>query len=192
MSAAKVPIDEIWALAVYYLPSFTGCLVMSGIVGFAFPKTRQKCEKRWSAGVVFSLMLLPILFWLVYFGATVRNTYVLTSLDTEDDSLAELIYYTRFDVDLKTAIGLATDESEFSNVRFYACCRIADLLSIDNESIKTSVLKNTANAHPFQTEFFNTNRLTCGFFTPGYAEGPYTVNGVVEKRLEILAHSKSK
>jgi hypothetical protein len=180
-------IFDLWPLLVYYVPSFIGCVVIAGSIGFILPRAQRKFEKNWRAGVAFSLALVPILMWLVYFCATVNETYVLNSLDAENDLFAERIYYTRFNVDLKTAVSIATDENEPGNVRFYASCRIADLISINNESVKAEVLKRTSGPLSFRTDFFNTNRLTSGFFVPCHEEGPFTVNEIIKKRLEILA-----
>jgi len=190
MNVVKIPPDELWALGAYYFVSFISSMMIIGVMIFLFRQLRRRSGKALSAGFGVFLILLPIPVWLVYVITTIGDAYAVTSLDTEDDSVAERVYYSNFNVDLKSAIKLAVNGKQSGNVRFYASCRIADLLATNSEAMKAFALEKIASAPRFQTGFFNTNGLTCGFFVPNYAEGPFAVEEIVEKRLSKLDHSK--
>jgi hypothetical protein len=92
-------------------------------------------------------------------------------------------------MDLDHTIKLAVQEHQSGNVRFYACCRIADLLATNTDAVANRTLNAVAGASSFTTDFFGTNRFTTGFFTPGYREGPFQVREVIERRLTENRHA---
>ena len=110
----------------------------------------------------------------------------LTLLDSENNRQAEMVYYEFFDIDLDKAESIAVDKHQTGNVRFYASCRIADLLSNQSDAVRKQVLKKVSGSSEFRTGFGGTNRLTCGFFTPNGPEGPYFVEDVVSMRLNSI------
>ena len=184
--------DEAWAFGGYYVPSFACCAFVTAVTGAWCLLARRQRSGHLSLGLMIVLLGLPLFVWLAYFAMTAKTAYAITSLDTEDDALAEVVYKTYFDVDLHHAVKLAIDKSQTGNVRFYASCRIADLLRANNDKTRGLVLRSVRGAPDFRTGFFGTNDLTCGLFTPNYAEGPFTVSGIIEKRLELFGSADDK
>ncbi len=182
-------IDEIWAFAACYFPSLAVCvaavLAVWLLPNFARRKHRETRRRAYQTRC-YLLMLFPAIIWCAYFITTARDTFVITSLDSEDDSVAAGVYKALFDLNLNDVIKLATDKRQSGNVRFYASCRVADLLVAEGNDTRAGIYQRIKDAPSFRTSFFGTNQLTCGFFTPGYAEGPFTVSGIVAKRLRII------
>lgn len=188
MNLFAVPIDQWWACAIYYLPSMGYCAlfaVVATVIIFLFRKNK-KCPVGW---IIYLPLALALLAWMGYFTTTARSAFAITYLDTEDDGMAERVYKTIFDVDLNRAIRLALDNRQTGNVRFYASCRIADLLIPSDGQTRSNVLDDVSSATAFGTDFFGTNSLTVGFFTPNYHEGPFTVREIIERRLKMNQRS---
>jgi hypothetical protein len=188
MSRYSIHFDELWALGVYYFLSLSICLIATSIGFFLLRRPRQTEEAgRVTRRLVGYVLVMSPVIWLIYCGNTLRDAFAITSLDSEDDQVAEAVYETAFNVDLDHAVRIAINKSQPGNVRFYASCRIADLLDKENDRVKAAVLDEVATASEFRTGFFGTNQLTCGFFIPNYAEGPFTVSGIIRRRLKILS-----
>jgi hypothetical protein len=183
---SQIHIDEWCALFIYYLPSLTCWAFGTTVILALLCLGRRFTRYRLNSAMIWGVIAVSIVSWLTYFVVTARTAFAITLLDTEDDKLAEAAYRNLFDVSLTRAVSLAINEHLEGNVRFYASCRIADLLSSADEHTKSSVLDRVANSPPFQTDFFRTNQLTCGFFVPGYAEGPFNVSEIIVRRLRTV------
>jgi hypothetical protein len=190
MMRLLLPFDELWALGSYYLPSLACCtlVALAALISGVLISKWHRTSKHVARKISYLVAGVALVIWLVYFATTLRSAYAITSLDTEDDRRAERVYMTIFDIDLKDAIKIAVDQGVSGNVRFYASCRIADLVASNSDYPKLELLKSITNAPPFETGFFGTNRLTADVFRPNYQEGPFTVAGVIAKRLSMLNH----
>lgn len=184
-------IDELWALGIYYSKSLACCAVATGVMGLALFFAKRKNGQHTTVKLTSWLLWLPTLVWLMYFSTTFRDSYAITSLDDEDDKFAQAVYRSSFDIGLDKAIKLAVDPDESGNVRFYASCRVADLLVTNDDHMKSAILDRVKDTPDFETGFFSTNQLTCGFFTPNYAEGPFTVSEIITKRLQAIRTAKT-
>lgn len=136
-------------------------------------------------------MILPVLIvaatgWFVYFSVNGKQAWAMILLDSEDDRTAEYAYNSLFKVDLKEAANIAANTRHRGNVRFYAAFRAADLLVTNDQRSVESFLQNLKSTSSFQTDFFNTNGLTCGYFVPGHMEGPFDVRELIRRRLQEL------
>lgn len=145
-------------------------------------------DKRVSS-LAYFIPIVPVIIWCTYAVDTAREAFAITSLDSENNIYAEAVYETSFDTDLEETIRLASDKNQTGNVRFYAGCRIADILATNRMAYGT-VLERVAGIPGFRTGFGGTNHLTCGFFTPNYTEGPFTVREIVDRRLWLKGNFK--
>jgi hypothetical protein len=126
--------------------------------------------------------------WVVYFMATCELTYTLVLLGSESSQVAERTYVNRFKRQVNTldgAVRLAVNRHQEPNVRFYASCLIADMLATNDASV-AAVFKRIENADLIETQFFDGNRLTDGFYVPGHAQVHLPVRDIVERRLHVL------
>ncbi len=177
---------DVWVnCALFYVRSsgllFVGTLVLAGILLLSV----RKCEKR---RCLFLLIVVAfIVGWASYFLTTAGWTITKLSLDAEDARTAEYAYRNLFTSrNLHGVLRLATDESQFSNVRFYAACRAAEILATYPESTRSLVLTRLKDSAPIRPIFFGTNDINYTFFTPGLSYGPFSVREVIEHRAERL------
>jgi hypothetical protein len=191
MNFSQIGVEDWTDFISSYLPSLVLCIFV-GVAAWSilFLRARRK-GSRLSSGTVLGAIILSAFIWLTYFAITARRVFTVTLLDAENNTLAEAAYKNLFDVDLGQAVDLAVNKHQPDNVRFYACCRIADLLTTNNENTAQSVFIKVANAPAIVPYFFGTNHLTYGFFTPGYSEGPFSVREIIERRLRVLHKSGS-
>jgi hypothetical protein len=177
--------DELFALLIYYLPSL-GCWLLGTIaVTTLLFLAKRKRGERLGWRLIGFILLASGTSWLVYFAATARTAYAITDLDSEEDDVAEAAYHNYFDMGLNKAVSLAMSDHQRGNVRFYAACRIADLLVTNDDRTKADILERVDDAPAFNTDFFGTNSLTSGFFIPGHVEGPFTVREIIERHLAV-------
>jgi hypothetical protein len=180
MSFFQIPIDEWWDLGVYYRGCLICCAVLAGLLTISAVFI-AKHNNRFS-NIKYYVFVVPLAIWVIYFCNTAKEAFAVTSLDSENNIYAEVVYNSCFDIDLEQTIQLAIDKRQSGNVRFYASCRVADILAT-NGTLKVGVFERIADTPAFRTGFGGTNDLTCGFFTPNYAEGPFTVREIIAKRL---------
>ena len=188
MSTSGPDIGDIAALVFHYVPSFLICVLAIGALLLIahFRKPRASAFRAFSRPLA---ICVPLLIWLLYLMFTGHNAYAISCLDSENNLFAADVYETDFTVDLSQALALAHDEGHSGNVLFYASCRIADLLAGANESTVTEILQQADDIPAFQTGFGGTNRITCGYFIPNHTEGPFTVRGIIEKRMRAMGHT---
>jgi hypothetical protein len=174
----------------YYLPSLLWSLlacVAIFIVGILVARLRPG-RRRWRT-VMVCLAALPLVCWVVYFATTSELTYTLVLLGSESSQVAERTYVGRFKTQVTTldgAVHLAVSRHQEPNVRFYACCLIADLLQTNSSSAAEAVLKRVESADVIETQFFGGNKLTDGFYVPGHAQVDLPVREIVERRIRML------
>jgi hypothetical protein len=176
-----------WAAAVFsYWDSFLILVALCFLVTGALILANRRKKKRPPWGLIARSLLILLISWLTYFGSTLGTNLTLSCLDSENNRLAATVYETCFKIDLDQAIKLAKSEHESGNVRFYACCRISDILATKSNPVIKTVLDQVENIEPFTTGFGGTNFLTPGFFVPNHAEGPFQVREIIEWRLKSL------
>jgi hypothetical protein len=174
----------------YYLSSLLwsvfACVVVL-IAGVLVVRLRP--ERPRLGTVMVCLAAVPLVGWVVYFAATSKLTYTLVLLGSESSGVAERTYFTRLKEQVTTldrAVRLAVTRRNEPNVRFYACCLIADMLQTNTSAAAEAVLKRVENADAIQTQFFGGNRLTDGFYVPGHAQVDLPVREIVERRIRML------
>jgi hypothetical protein len=182
--------EDLLEFGLYYLPS----LVWSGLACAVTFITgvlivRRRPVRRRVGNVVVCLAAVPLVCWVVYFACTSELTYTLVSLGSESSQFAERTYFTRFKAQVTTldpAVRLAVSRHQEPNVRFYACCLIADMLQTNNSAAAEAVLKRVENAGVIQTQFFGGNSLTEGLYVPGHAQVELPAREIVERRIRML------
>jgi hypothetical protein len=94
-------------------------------------------------------------------------------------------YKNIFTPSLSEAVNLIKNGELGGNVRFYAACRVADLLKTEtNTNVKAQVLKDVENAPAIDTEFFGTNELNFKLYTPYHEQVHISPKSLIERRLE--------
>jgi hypothetical protein len=173
----------------YYLPSLlcslVACVAMFVLTVLAV-RLRPGCRSLKVLGVC--LVPVPLICWILYFNATSELTYTLVLLGSESSQVAERTYVNRFKRQVNTldsAVRLAVSRHQEPNVRFYASCLVADMLATNQTAAKT-VFKRVENADTIDTQFFDGNGLTDGFYVPGHAQVHLSVRDIVEQRLHLL------
>ena len=147
--------EDLLEFGIYYLPSLLLAAFMSLAI-LAATVVARRLRPKFRYWATFRVVLVPASFvcWVVYFLFTCELTYTLIMLDSESSGVAERIYDNRFKRQVDTldrAVGLAVNEHQAPNVRFYAACRIADMLVTSNNAVVASALKRVENAPIFET-----------------------------------------
>jgi hypothetical protein len=127
-----------------------------------------------------------------FFAATAERSWAICMLDSEDDGCAEQAYLNDFKISLNDAVHIARNDSYRGNIRFYAAFRAADLLVAAKDERKVAaVLESVESASSIHTDFFGTNSLTSGYFTPGNYEGPFSVADLIRRRMQDVRGQKT-
>ena len=175
--------DDLVMYGIYYLPSLITAIVTSLALLVTFFFTKRVGLKSQRLRILHGLLVpLPLICWVAYFVFTSDRVATLTLLDSESDHVAEKTYETKFKSSINTlnsAIDLAIGKRQPPNVRFYASCRIADLLVNSNEATTQGVLKQVEHASIIETQFFGGNRLTQDFYVPGHVQARVSVREIV-------------
>jgi hypothetical protein len=179
--------EDLVAFLFGYLPMLGWWIGVTLVIGLTLVFARRKGKEppRWET--VAPLLIAAIVSWTFYFAITAERSWAICMLDSEDDGYAERTYLNDFKIGLNDAIRIAKNENYRGNIRFYAAFRAADLLVVTKDDHKIAeVLKNLENASSIQTDFFGTNRLTCGYFIPCHQEGPFEVADLIRRRMQEL------
>jgi hypothetical protein len=177
----------------YYIPSllvaFFGVLVLATILFIKGGSARK---------YILPFTLSIICFWGIYIVSTASRYMTLALLGSESDGAAEFAYQKCFDLNLHQAIklavsntGITLDETGAQNVRFYAACRIADLLVSSNQDFRNTILNKIQNAPTITPGFFGTNALTCIFYIPNREQPRLQVAEIIRHRLLELDKSQT-
>jgi hypothetical protein len=188
--------EDLLEFGLHYLPSLVWSVLTCAAIFIAgVLVVRRRPDRRRVGGVMACLAAVPLVCWVVYFACTSELTYTLVSLGSENSGFAERIYFTRFKAQvttLDTAVRLAVSRHQEPNVRFYACCLIAESLQADSSAAAEAVLKRLENADVIQTQFFGGNSLTEGLYVPGHAQVELTPREIVERRMRKLRAGSQK
>ncbi|MBW8865166.1 MAG: hypothetical protein JF609_09650 [Verrucomicrobia bacterium] len=185
--------DDFVMVCLHYLPSLIGaifvCFTISSIfIFFAFKRPHKKA----AVLAISVLAILPLLLWMAYVISSRNLTTTLVLLDSEDAQTAERTYNKGFKTEVNTlenAVELAIDSHNPPNVRFYASCLIADMLSA-NTNLDQGVLFNKVGGAPIiETQFIGGNSLTDEFVTPGHQQARLSVRELIERRLLYLKNT---
>lgn len=180
--------EDLIAFLFGYLPMlawWVGVTIALGII-LVFARRNGKEPARWE--VIGPLFIVSVLSWTLYFAVSAPRSWAICMLDSEDDGCAELTYLNDFKISLNDAIHIAKNDNYRGNIRFYAAFRVADLLIAAKDDRKVAeVLKKVGNASSIQTDFFGTNHLTCGYFTPGHYEGPFEIADLIQRRMHDVS-----
>lgn len=182
--------EDILQLGIRYLPSLALSITLSVALWFATKYLRRPRSESVSAGLVrLFLACAPVICWFVYAFSTYQLSYTLVMLGSESSNAAQWAYENRFKQQVHTvrdAVRLATDTREEPNVRFYAACRIADMVSTNDDIAVNKVLQDLRNGAIITTQFFGGNSLTEGFYVPGHEQVELAPGDIVERRLRLL------
>jgi hypothetical protein len=183
-------LDDLLMFAVYYLRSFVVAgLAMIVLLVASFFVRRLSSGHSSSAMCLLWVSALPIVCWVVYFCLTCSFTKTLIILNSESDDAAEMAYERLFKRQVTTvdrAVDLAIDTGEAPNVRFYAACLVADLLTNASSNEVDRVLIRVENAPRIEPGFMGGNRLTDQFYIPGHVPPSLSVKTIVTTRLEVF------
>ena len=125
-------------------------------------------------------MLAPLMFVFIVSGF--KRTLILTALDSEWGGVAEYAYLHNFDAELNQSIELAV-RSRSENIRFYAACRIADLLALQDETTVSYELSELEHAPLVAPEFHGTNNINGVFYT-GMLQPRLRLDDLIRRRME--------
>ncbi len=168
----------------YYIPSllvaFFAVLIL-GVVLFRGASTRKYILP----------LSIPIIFcWGIYFMSTASRNMTLALLGSESNEAAEFAYQESFKPDLHQAtklansnVGTGIDEVGGQNVRFYAACRISDILVSSNQDFQNTILSQIRTAPIVTPGFMGTNAINCVFYIPGGAQPQLQVAEIIQHRL---------
>jgi hypothetical protein len=182
--------EDMLEFGIYYLPSLVFAVLTSVaiLVAVIFGKKLRPKFAHYLA-LFLCLVPAPLVCWVIYFASTSELTFTLTMLGSERSQAEEHAYDNRFKMQVTTvdaAVGLAVDQHQESNVRFYASCLIADMLVTNGDAAVQNVLKKVDDALIVNTEFFGGNRLTDQFYIPGRDQVHLPVRDIIEQRLRVL------
>lgn len=177
----------------HYLPSVAASVLATlGILLLLyFMKSTSERRFRETAGIC--VAIAPILIWTIYFFATSDWTLTLTLLNSEDDRVAEQAYETRLrrtiaDADSALRLLERANHRE-SNLRFYAACRLAELLKTNSDSrFVEGALNRVSKAPNIQTAFFGTNSLNKHFYEPGKEQVKMPARELVQRMMNRAEH----
>ena len=186
MTTGPVDLSELWLQFFFW---YAGMFLLWAVSTAVLAAGALFLNRRYRSGrglpIVSILLTLSVLGWVSYFVMTAKWTFTKLALDGEDDTVAEWAYYTHFKTDsLDRCMELAMNHGESENVRFYAACRMADILSSRDDKFVNSFLDDLDSwiwIHPL---FFGTNGINGQFFVTGTIAGPYNVKKLVLQRLE--------
>ena len=130
--------------------------------------------------------------------STASQKMTLALLGSESSEAAEFAYQKSFNVNLHQAINLAVskvgwevEETSGQNVRFYAACRIADILASSNQDFRNTIFGEVQNAPIVMAGFFGTNSINGNFFIPNRTQPELPVADIIRLRLLELENSRS-
>lgn len=114
-------------------------------------------------------------------------------LGSESPEAAEFAFQKGFNLNLNQAIKLAIrnpgdgeDAVGGQNVRFYAACRIADILESSNRDFQNRILDQVQDVPIITPGFIGTNSINCIFYVPNREQPRLTVAEIIQRRLSQL------
>jgi hypothetical protein len=182
--------EDIVTFVWYYVPSLLWCvLAVAGISASAAFLTRRRPDLTRRRLILLRVAPLPLVCWVIYFATTAQFSFTLALLSSESSHVAEHAYFARFKAQVTTlgrAIRLVTRKEPDTNIRFYACCLIADMIQTNDDAVVEGVLQKIQNSDLVKTGFFGGNRLTEGFYIPGRGQVELPPDEIVRRRIHML------
>ena len=171
----------------YYLPSLLAAFIAVLIPGFILFMKGDSTRK-----YILPLIIFVICCWGIYFISRASQNMTLALLGSESSSAAEFAYQKSFKPNLHQAIKLATsnvpigqEEVGGQNVRFYAACRIADILASSNQDFRNTILEQVQSAPIVTPGFIGTNAINYIFYIQNREQPRLRVPEIIERRLEF-------
>jgi len=179
--------DVVIDTALYHLWSICIWALCTAFLGFLVPFVLRRATKRPHSAQ--PIVWISLAAWLLYTGLTCRWRYALYSIDAEDPKTAEFAYESLLKIpDIDMGLALAVDPRQWDTVRFYASCKVADMLVTKNRAALKAALSRTAAAKPVSPVFYGTNAINEIFWST--TPGPYSVGEIIQKRLTYMSKSK--
>jgi hypothetical protein len=176
---------DIIAFAGYYISSLILAFLAVLISSIVF---KRSGVLSWEKIIILNLFIISC--WGIYAVSTATEKMTLALLGSESDDAAEFAYQKSFDLNLHQAIKLAVsnvgmweEETGGQNVRFYAACRVADLLASSNGDFQNTILSQVQAAPIVTPGFFGTNSITCSFYIPCHTQPVQPVAEIIRHRL---------
>lgn len=172
----------------YYIPSlviaFLAIILLNAILVFVRSSNRKH---------ILILTTSVVCCWGIYFISTARQYMALALLGSESPEAAEFAFQKDFKLNLNQAITLAIrnpgggeDAVGAQNVRFYAACRIADILESSNQDFQNRILNQVQDAPIITPGFIGTNSINSIFGDPDRGQPQLTVAEIIQRRLSEL------
>jgi hypothetical protein len=149
------------------------------------------CTRSWKPKYIFISTIFIVCCWMVYFFSTASQNMTLALLGSESPEAAEFAFQKDFKLHLNQAIRLATrdrgqDDIEGQTVRFYAACRIADIMQSSNHDFQNKILNQVQDASIVTPTFIGTNSINFIFGDPNRGQPRVTVSEIIQRRLSEL------
>ncbi|HTR40656.1 MAG TPA: hypothetical protein VMH87_03495 [Pseudomonadales bacterium] len=184
---------DVLIFAFYYLPS-----LIVAFFAILIPTAFFAIRKSLNWNYVFILTVSAICCWGIYSISMASQYMTLALLGSESSEAAEFAYQKSFKPNLHQAINLAVsspgwevEETSGQNVRFYAACRIADILASSNPDFQNTTLEKVQNASIVTAGFFGTNSINGNFFVPNRTQPELSVADIIRIRLMELENSRA-
>lgn len=170
----------------YYFPSLIAAFLAALLLNAVLVSTRG-FDRKYIAVLTVSIACC----WVVYFFSTASKNMALALLGSESPEAAEFAFHKDFKLNLNQAIRLAVsnpgeDDVEGQNIRFYAACRLADLLESSNRDFQDQILSQVRNAPIITPGFIGTNSINCSFYVDGREQPRLGVAEILQHRLSEL------
>ncbi|MDB6064288.1 MAG: hypothetical protein JWR26_496 [Pedosphaera sp.] len=161
-------------------------IVVCGVICFR----RRARDKFFNLKSIGKFVLWSLIAWCAFFASTAKWRFLELSLDTESSATADYAYHHLLvDYSLNTCVRLAANHRQWQTVRFYAACRIGEMLAVNNDEQELQrVLKQMENVPPIAPCFFGTNSVNSDLFVTGTIAGPYEVRELIEHKYHQARH----
>jgi hypothetical protein len=91
VSFSQIPVDEWWALAVFYCGSLGCCAFLTGGLWMTLAWISKGRDKRVSS-LAYFIPIVPVIIWCTYAVDTAKEAFAITSLDSENNIYAESLF----------------------------------------------------------------------------------------------------
>src|SRR5579859_4123198 len=152
----------------------------------------KKTRIRWISNI--KLVAASILLFVASVLLSARSDLTKLCLDAEDIRTEEWAYNNLFQPDnIDACIKLLKNQAELPNVRFYAACKLGELLAKSSESDQSYALFHIALAPSVTPTFFGTNsinQLCEKVFRTSNIAVPYNITDIVLDRKHAVLNDK--
>jgi hypothetical protein len=188
MSYPPIDMSEVWI-------GFAGTYLLRMIVWVAVTLglclISVLCKRHFGSNRLFTINIAIVVLSLIaltaYFAWTAKWTFTKIALDAEDSAIAEWAYQHIFELrNIDEGMKLAMNKKEWQTVRFYAACRVADILATNDDQAVDLFLGRIRGGDPIAPCFFGTNAINSEFFITGHIAGPYDVKDLIVRRIRYV------